>query len=912
MNGLGGVDISASALQFADKSVCVITHELAGLDQNGGIGTYCLQLSRVLADNGAKVEILYADERYSGYRKNLPKFREIQRKLSNAGVKLSTIGDTTGNLDRLYQSYQVMAHLRQTQPDIAFFSESNGAGFYSLIAKRTGDIRLASTTMCIVAHGSTEWSNACNEIPLRTVEGVNIYEMERRCVELADVLVSPSSFMVDKYIQSGWTVPENRIILPNTILAVEGANPSKSLSRIDNITFFGRLETRKGLWVFCAAMDRLRPHLRGKTVTFLGKPAIHNGVSTEKIVIQRSASWPCRVSIITNYDSDRALSYLANNAQLAVMPSIEDNSPSVIIECMSKGIPFVASDAGGGKELVKASDRSSVFVTPTAAGLAERLGEFFDSGCRVAKPSYDQTNGVSTYLQKLGSGLSKIRPRQVRNAAKKRNGRPLNYILLAGRKDNFEQVAAAARDVFNSCGPGTKVVVVSETAVAPDIATEISRKMPGKMSFVSCDCRMDEMARLLSKNSNSMTVLSRVNQIVIPDLVKRAGECFETRPVVAGVTAMVANADYEKPDERQSQDNDQPKPVADFLYSSSPMMMLVSGNSNAGFIVMQTKRFCELSELSFCIRSSMTLKDVRDVIHEIVLEFLCAGNDVEPVPDIVMPAVSQEVRTPTFDLINVLRSALGKIFGYEAGSDKELLARLAMEVVAVGMREKRQSEYLEKVRNILRDRVPPNYEIGSGSVSELVLIASALSHRETANELVMKACLPDLKSAKDIDSHIQLQINSIALFDALKKQLNVKSINLSHKWSMRLWDEDRKIEMHPNNQSEGRASIEFGSLDLRKAEKLVCGISIPSTATNAVRFRVDVISPRITDVLCEDRVLAPGESGAWEIGLGKCRSIDCRIILSVEMADPTADPAHCFVHWIDPQIRATNSPERKR
>lgn len=45
---------------------------------------------------------------------------------------------------------------------------------------------------------------------------------------------------------------------------------------INEIVFFGRLETRKGLELFADALDRLavtRPEFAGTKITFLGRPA---------------------------------------------------------------------------------------------------------------------------------------------------------------------------------------------------------------------------------------------------------------------------------------------------------------------------------------------------------------------------------------------------------------------------------------------------------------------------------------------------------------------------------------------------------------------------------------------------------------------------------------------------------------
>ena len=41
--------------------------------------------------------------------------------------------------------------------------------------------------------------------------------------------------------------------------------------KFNEIVFFGRLESRKGLWLFCGALDRIKYQFEDVTVTFLGK-----------------------------------------------------------------------------------------------------------------------------------------------------------------------------------------------------------------------------------------------------------------------------------------------------------------------------------------------------------------------------------------------------------------------------------------------------------------------------------------------------------------------------------------------------------------------------------------------------------------------------------------------------------------
>src|SRR5205085_3010529 len=80
-----------------------------------------------------------------------------------------------------------------------------------------------------------------------------------------------------------------------------------------------------------------------------------------------------RVSFETDLDQPRALARLSRPGTLVVMPSLQENSPNAVYECLELGIPFIASNVGGVPELVAADDRPRVLFEPTAHGVEGAL-----------------------------------------------------------------------------------------------------------------------------------------------------------------------------------------------------------------------------------------------------------------------------------------------------------------------------------------------------------------------------------------------------------------------------------------------------------------------------------------------------------------------------------------------------------
>ena len=50
------------------------------------------------------------------------------------------------------------------------------------------------------------------------------------------------------------------------------------------------------------------------------------------------------------------------------MPSLQENSPNTVYECLEQGIPFIASNVGGVPELIAPDDHARVLFEPTRRG----------------------------------------------------------------------------------------------------------------------------------------------------------------------------------------------------------------------------------------------------------------------------------------------------------------------------------------------------------------------------------------------------------------------------------------------------------------------------------------------------------------------------------------------------------------
>lgn len=374
------------------RKVCICSFEIDG-PKRGGIGTAYASLAEVLAAAGHDVTLLFAGDRCE--QGSIPEWQAHFARLGIRFEALPPLAEPVGPVDAVWQvqfSYRAYLYLKTRDFDVVHFPEVLGIGYYALLARRQG-LAFRNTTLCVGAHGPSQWVREANGAgPFQPPIWAAIQDfLERRSIELAPVLVSPSAYLFRWMEERGWPLADNRHVLQNVLRAAVTNAPGAAGGALEELVFFGRLEARKGVVLFCDAVERaLAGGATAPRITFLGWPAKDpiEGLAADAWIRRRCAAWRAPVQFIANLDPAGALAYLRGAGRLAVMPSpVAENSPYTVLECLASGIPFVTTDVGGIPELVAAADRASVCVAPTAAALAQRLGEARGGALRAARPA---------------------------------------------------------------------------------------------------------------------------------------------------------------------------------------------------------------------------------------------------------------------------------------------------------------------------------------------------------------------------------------------------------------------------------------------------------------------------------------------------------------------------------------------
>jgi len=133
--------------------------------------------------------------------------------------------------------------------------------------------------------------------------------------------------------------------------------------------FVGRLDPRKGVSILLRAIERLHPNF----TTIIAGSGIER---SSLMILSRELGIDSMVRFIGSVPRD-LLPGLYSGAEFAVVPSLSEMSPMVVMEALSCGTPVVATDLPVLKELVT-NGQNGFLVPPDPAKLSEAM-RFLDS-----------------------------------------------------------------------------------------------------------------------------------------------------------------------------------------------------------------------------------------------------------------------------------------------------------------------------------------------------------------------------------------------------------------------------------------------------------------------------------------------------------------------------------------------------
>jgi glycosyltransferase involved in cell wall biosynthesis/predicted O-methyltransferase YrrM len=286
---------------------------------------------------------------------------------------------------------QALAFLRTARFDLVLFQEFLGHGARALQAHGAGSALHGARTATTL-HSCRQWIYEGMQRQPQHAGDVAVDFLEKESARAADRVLAPSAHMA-RWAADHWHLARDIDVVPYCYDAALAA-PRQTIEHrgpFRHLVFFGRLETRKGVHLFCRALARnpaLAKSLNG--VTFLGKQSSVEGLPSEEFIRRTLSAVPgLNWTIKSDLGSLEALAWLSAQPEvLVVAPSLVDNLPYSLIELYCRHMPFVSTAIGGIPEIVGEANRHVL-----APASVDGVGEVLARVCRDERLVVDYRSG---------------------------------------------------------------------------------------------------------------------------------------------------------------------------------------------------------------------------------------------------------------------------------------------------------------------------------------------------------------------------------------------------------------------------------------------------------------------------------------------------------------------------------------
>jgi glycosyltransferase involved in cell wall biosynthesis len=331
------------------SGTCLVTTEYPGLGPSGGIGTHVETLAALFRGKSNLV-ILHAGACPA-------KIRYLKINETVTLVNLNSVSKrlfTGGTSPQYSQSLLALDWLKENNFSHINFPDWNALGFACIAAKKLNqDFR--DTTLSVTMHGMTAWAKSGNISGPEEKQGFEfglIEDLEKFTLQNCDLLISPSKYL-GKWSQDNLDIDREFIVICNPYLSknVSQENSQNKVSKTKNISFFGRVENRKGIQQFLEAIDLINPS--NMVVNIVGR----NTLGKEFFQPFGDKDWFKNLKHLDNMTSSEALSFFKETNSLVVVPSKIENCPYVVQELCDYQLRVMCNSVGGIPELIGLESR---------------------------------------------------------------------------------------------------------------------------------------------------------------------------------------------------------------------------------------------------------------------------------------------------------------------------------------------------------------------------------------------------------------------------------------------------------------------------------------------------------------------------------------------------------------------------
>ena len=288
----------------------------------------------------------------------------------------------------IFSYWAVKKILLKEQPDVVITHNLMGLGFLipALLRKlkikhihTLHDVQLVTPSGLIIKDKEKSWIH-------KLFKYLGYIRIMRRLIGSPEIVVSPSKFLRDYYQRSNFFTKSKKIVLPNPIKRVLKIEKISSFNL--ELLFLGQINRAKGALELIKSFRRIKsPHLRLHIV----------GVGQDLRKAKQLAKGDKRI-IFYGWLYHQDLSPLLKKIDVVVVPSLcYENSPTVIYESLSIGLPVMAADIGGVAELIEEGRNGWIFPAGDFDSLNKKIMSLYQQREKIALMTDNCRHSVQKY-----------------------------------------------------------------------------------------------------------------------------------------------------------------------------------------------------------------------------------------------------------------------------------------------------------------------------------------------------------------------------------------------------------------------------------------------------------------------------------------------------------------------------------
>ncbi|HTA81380.1 MAG TPA: glycosyltransferase [Bacteroidia bacterium] len=323
-------------------------------DFGGGISTYCLETVQMFSLSGHNVTVITQDYQVDQLTKEKKDGCMLVRFNPSKYFTSSFLG-YEANL--AYAFSQVVKELIDIDepPDVIESQEYMGIAYYLLQYKCLQYPIFKDLKIVVTLHAPSFLYWEYNKVPLYQLPYFWVGEMERFCIRSADMVISPSKYLV-KELESRVKTDDITIhILKNPLKISEHYSELKYTK--NKILFFGKLIPQKGCLELLTYFKKLWAEGFENSLTMIGGgDHLYHPEGIDMIdFIKKTYQKEIEKGLLVLLGSipPKKLKQYISDAHIIIIPSIVDNLPYTVPEVMSLGKIVLASVQGGQSEIIE-------------------------------------------------------------------------------------------------------------------------------------------------------------------------------------------------------------------------------------------------------------------------------------------------------------------------------------------------------------------------------------------------------------------------------------------------------------------------------------------------------------------------------------------------------------------------------